>query len=117
MIKLMYTNCQSVVNKRAELRVMVTDLKPDLVCLTECWTNELIEDGLLAIEGYELLVRKDRSDTTKGRGGGILMYGRCGIVAWEIEPLTDFCQIGGVKVRSEGGKLLSSLFIAHQILP
>ena len=50
------------------------------------------------------MVRKDRSDTTKGRGGGILMYGRCGIVAWEIEPLTDFCQIGGVKVRSEGGE-------------
>ena len=101
-MKLLYTNCQSVVNKRTELRVVVSDLKPDIVCLTECWTNEQIDNGLLAIEGYELVVRKDRTDTAGGRGGGILLYCRSGIVAWEVEPETDFCQLGGVKVRSEG---------------
>ena len=102
LMRLMYTNCQSVMNKRAEMKAVVTDLNPDLVCLTECWTNETIDSGILTIDGYELLVRKDRSDTTKGRGGGILVYGRSGMVVWEVETDTEFCQAGGVQVKTEG---------------
>ena len=41
--KLFYTNCQSVMNKRAELRVMINSLNPDIICLTECWANDAIE--------------------------------------------------------------------------
>ena len=33
-IKLLYTNCQSIMNKRMELRAVVQELKPDLICST-----------------------------------------------------------------------------------
>ena len=70
--KLFYINCQSLINKRAELRVMINNLNPDIICLTECWTNDTIENGLLMIENYELIMRKDRRDTLNGRGGVLI---------------------------------------------
>ena len=104
LIKLLYTNCQSLMNKRTELRAVVCQLQPDLICMTECWTNEGIDSGILSIENYELVVRKDRMDTANGRGGGVLVYSREGLVVWEVEPRTDCSQVGGVGIRGDGGE-------------
>ena len=112
MIKIMYTNCQSVMNKRAELRGVVATLEPDLICMTECWTNESVEEGILGIENFELLVRKDRTDTANGRGGGILVYGRSGLVMWEADVDADFCQGGGVRMKNGGGYL--SVYVCYR---
>ena len=51
---------------------------------TECWTNDLVEDGLLKIENYEMIVRKDRKDTLNGRGAGMLIYVKSGTIAWKV---------------------------------
>ena len=57
-----------------ELRVIVNLKNPDGIALTETWTNSEISDDYLGIDGYELIERKDREDTDRGRGGGILVY-------------------------------------------
>ena len=68
LVSVMYTNCQSVVNKMNELRATVVVSNPDVIILTESWTHENIAKSYLKIDDYELIVRKNREDTKKGRG-------------------------------------------------
>ena len=49
-VSVLYTNCQSLNNKRDELKAFVGESEPDIICLTECWTNELIVSSILKIE-------------------------------------------------------------------
>ena len=98
---MLYTNAQSVVNKMAELKVVSSMKRPDVIAVTESWTNEEISDDFLCIEGYELVERKDRGDTDRGRGGGILIYvvkGRC---AWKEDVEGCFEQCASIKLRGK----------------
>ena len=70
-LKLMYSNMQSMNNKMGELRAVVDMEKPDIIALTETWTNECISDAFLSLDGYDMVERRDRTDTAGGRGGGI----------------------------------------------
>ena len=70
----MFLNAQSVVKKMDELRTIAVMKNTDVIAITEAWTNESVDDNYLKVDGYELLERKDRADTDKGRGGGILVY-------------------------------------------
>ena len=71
----------------SELRTLIANLpknrKPSVITLCETWTNPTIIDGELSIPGYALKARLDRTDTTDGRGGGILTYVKEGILAHE----------------------------------
>ena len=84
-LKVLYTNAQSINNKIDELRVTVSDLKPDLVLICESFTNESISNAYLTISGYRLEVRKDGCDTTNGRARGLLIYVKDNIKAGELE--------------------------------
>ena len=102
-LKVMFANTQSVVNKVDELRAVVSVLKPEVIALTESWTNESIGDDHLVINGYEMVARKDRRDTDRGRGGGLLVYVCKSLDAWNIEKDTEFnqCVSIGIKCRCE----------------
>ena len=54
----------------------------------------------LKIDGYELSGWKDRTDTVNGRGGGLLVYSKHGLVVTEVEHKTDFNQVLAVSVCS-----------------
>ena len=73
-VKFLFMNAQSIVNKIDLLQTHVCELKPDIIGITESWTHEDITDGVLKIKGYDLIGRRNRTDTVKGRGGGILLY-------------------------------------------
>lgn len=53
-------------------------MEPDIILLTETWCNETVSNASLAIDNYRLEtdLRRDRSDTTNGIGGGLLVYVR-----------------------------------------
>ena len=57
-----------------ELRAIVETKKMDVIALTETWTNDDIDNDFLSLNGYEVIDRKDRADTDRGRGGGVLIY-------------------------------------------
>ena len=82
-ISILYTNAQSVVNKIDELKAVTAELQPDIICICETWTHSDITKAFLTIDGYELICRKDRSDTNAGRGGGLLMYAKINLCAVE----------------------------------
>jgi hypothetical protein len=50
----------------------------DLILVTESWCNDQITDAFLSIPGYELVndLRRDRYNTDRGRGGGLLVYSK-----------------------------------------
>ena len=95
---ILYTNAQSLVNKIAELRVIVNVNSPNIIVITELWTNDSISDEYLIVGGYNIIERKDRNDTDKGRGGGILIYVRKDIYAWKEVTNTSF-KCGAVKIK------------------
>ena len=98
-ISIMYTNAQSLVNKIDELRVLVNTNSPDIVIISEAWTNDSISSDYLSIGGYNIIERRDRNDTDKGRGGGLLMYVRNELYAWKEECNTTFNQCGAIMVK------------------
>ena len=112
LMSVFYTNCQSINNKRSELRAVLSELQPDMVLLTETWTNQTIENSILKIDGYELIMRKDRTDTAGGRGGGLLAYVKKGVNAWELTIESDFCQVGGVGLRGQGK--VTNLYLVYR---
>ena len=74
-------NAQSICGKVGELCVVSNDLSPDIILITESWCNAEITNAFLDVPGYELKtdLRRDRSDTRLGVGGGLLVYGKPGV--------------------------------------
>ena len=60
---------------------MVDDIKPHIIGITESWANNDITDAELGLEGYAMF-RKDRVGR---RGGGVLLYIKDTIPAYEVQ--------------------------------
>ena len=71
-------NARSIVNKKNELNIMVEDIDPHIIGITESWANIDITDAEL---GY-IMFRKDRIGR---RGGGVILYVKESIQAYEIK--------------------------------
>ena len=67
------------------LRAYVCDLKPSMICICEASTNSSISDAYLGIDGYNLIVRAEGTDTKEGWCRGLLIYVKQGIMAAKIE--------------------------------
>ena len=96
---IVYTNAQSVLKKMDELRCYVAERNPDMILLTETWTNDTVSDDFLKLKGYEIIARNDRVDTAGGRGGGVLVYARKEINCWKEEKESGFNQSVSVRVK------------------
>ena len=58
-IKCVCLNARSIINKKNELNIMVDDIKPHIIGITESWAHKDITDAELGLEGY-VMFRKDR---------------------------------------------------------
>ena len=74
-------NARSIVNKKNELKTMVEDIDPYIIGITESWANIGIPDAELGLTGY-VMFRKDRIGR---RGGGVILYVKESIQAYEIK--------------------------------
>ena len=108
-LKIMYTNIQSIQSKINEFMVHVADLEPDIILLTETWCNSSIPDAALSIPLYEIAtdLRRDRTDTTNGVGGGLLVYVKTGVKILPCDKFSDyeFNQFCSFKVDTKGSPL------------
>ena len=108
----MYTNARSIVNKIDELKSFVHTTDPDIVCITEAWTNSSISNHYLNIPGFQLVSRLDRNDTQNGRGGGILIYVKDYLKANETPITCQFNQYAGIEIITNSGTL--NLFVVYR---
>ena len=83
---ILYANLRSILNKHNETNSAIHFHKPDIALFCETWTNDEISNGMLNIDGYDILKRLDRSDTANGFGGGLLIYIKQGI---DVSPMED----------------------------
>ena len=79
-MKCVCLNARSIINKKDELNIMVDDIKPHIIGITESWANNDITYAELGLEGYAMF-RKDRMGR---RGGGVLSYIKDTIPAYEV---------------------------------
>ena len=98
-MSIFYTNAQSLPGKIDELVARASDEKSDLILLTETWCSDHISDAFLTIPGYELHIRKDRLNTDKGIGGGLLVYAKTGTPILVNDTLSEFSQCCSFKVH------------------
>ena len=80
-IKCVCLNARSIINKKTELNIMVDDIKPHIIGITESWANNDITNAELGLEGY-VMFRKDRIGR---RGGGVLLYINDTIPTYEVK--------------------------------
>ena len=65
----MCLNARSIINKKNELNIMVDEIKPHIIGITESLANNDITDAELGLEGY-VMFRKGRIGR---RGGGVFI--------------------------------------------
>ena len=99
-LNIMYTNAHSIVNKINELRLYILSVKPEIIAVTESWTNDSITEQYLSIPNYSLIVKSDRQDKAEGRGGRILIYVKDPIIAQRLEANNNFNQAAGISVKA-----------------
>jgi hypothetical protein len=89
-IKIWYTNARSLPGKIDELRATAASEKPDIILINETWCNSENTDAELAVDGYYLDtdLRRDRTDTINGLGGGLIIYTKTGLATRKLELLT-----------------------------
>ena len=58
-IKCVCLKARSIINKKTELNIMVDDIKPHIIGITESWANNDITNDELGLEGYAMF-RKGR---------------------------------------------------------
>ena len=104
-LTILSTNARSVSSKLEELKATVVDLGPDLIAITKMWTNSSIQNSQLGIEGYQIVLRRARTDTKDGRGGGILMYAKSSITCHELEVPLDVIQLAAVQIKLKDSNL------------
>ena len=80
-LKCMCLNARSIINKKNELDIMVDEIKPHIIGITESWANNDITDAELGLEGC-VMFRKDRMGK---RGGGVLLYIKETIPTYEVQ--------------------------------
>ena len=74
-------NARSIVNKRNELNIMVEYIDPHIIGITESWANTDMTDAELGLPGYVMF----RTDRIGRRGGGVILYVKESIQAYEIK--------------------------------
>ena len=77
----MCLNARSIINKKKELDIMIDEIKPHIIGITESWANNDITYGELGLEGY-VMFRKYRLGR---RGEGVLLYIKETIPAYEVQ--------------------------------
>ena len=51
-IKCVCLNARSIISNKSELNIMVDEIKPHIIGITESWANNDITDAELGLEGY-----------------------------------------------------------------
>ena len=87
LLKCLYTNARSVINKMDEFVANVAKLERDIIRITESWANDKILDAELSLNGY-LMFRNDRN--TGNKGGGVLLNAKYNLDPVQFVPQTKF---------------------------
>ena len=109
--KILYYNSYSILAKIELLRAECLLLQPDVIMIAESFCRADITDAYLCIAGYQTICRRDGRDTAGGRGRGLLIYVKEGIMGAELvleggDLVTECCGVSIPWGRGEVIKLV-----------
>ena len=84
-LKVVFLNINSLYKHLDELKLFSDEHSPHVICLNETKLNQDICDELLQIDGFQKIIRKDRSR----HGGGVAIYVKDGIKCQKREDFNS----------------------------
>ena len=100
-----------------EFKIIVSDIKPHIISITESWGAECITDGIFSLEGYTMY----RNDRQEIKGGGTILYISNQIDQRVCRPLNvhDFENSTWCWIIGKGGKkiLVGSVYRSPNSTP
>ena len=84
-LRVYHTNCNSITNKINELKVLISDFNPQILCITETHLNDSNFDAEVSLENYNIF-RQDRAQLREG--GGSIIYVHKSINACKLTNFT-----------------------------
>ena len=107
----LFLNARSLKHKICELHEYVEALetRPRIICVNETFANHSVSDAQLALQGYEMITRRDGSDTEGGRCRGLVIYGEEGLgaVRTKYDGEEEVVEAVSVKINWGGGRKLT----------
>ena len=97
---ILYSNVRSILNKLPELQSYVAIHLPDLIMLCETFLTPDKTNALVALDGYNIVVRKDGKDTVNGKCRGLIVYCKSELKAapFANAEMESFVESLGVKI-------------------
>lgn len=68
-----HLNVRSLVPKLDKFKCLFLDGQIEIVGISETWLHSKIDSALIEVNGYHM-IRQDRCQSTKKRGGGLCLY-------------------------------------------
>ena len=103
-LKVIVVNCQSVVNKKAEMLNLVDATQADVIIGTESWLTSDIPDSEICPPGYTMF-RKNRVNRT---GGGVFIMISCEFISTDPGfPVPEEVEMVWAQLQVSGSKTIS----------
>lgn len=93
-------NCRSVKNKVPDLHLVIDQLKPDIICLTETWLKSDVSSSEVFPDNLNYSVCRD--DRCDGKGGGVMIAISKSLSSQEQPDLKTNCNITWSKISLPG---------------
>lgn len=93
-------NARSIISKFYLFEAWISNIRPDIIGVTESWTSGDILDSELSLDGYDLF-RKDRP--VARAGGGVLLYVKSSLSPVMFSPSTKFPEHVWCQISDSGG--------------
>ena len=77
-----FVNARGLLSKIDNLRDYAIQLNLDIIGVAETFLNDKISQSEIGIDGYTIY-RRDRNELKGGKGGGVILYIKNGIVSYE----------------------------------
>ena len=107
----LFLNARSLKHKVWELQEYIAALetKPRAICVNETFANASVSDAQLAVQGYEMIARRDGKDTQGGKCRGLVIYVEEGLGAVRTHHIgeEDVIEATTVEISWGGGSKLT----------
>ena len=107
-LKILYTNVDGLVSKLMEVRDLIREKKPQVVCLTETKLRNSITNDTLGFENYNVW-RKDREGK---QGGGVIILTNDKLQAKQIQMNNiNKVEMVAVEVKAEEDVIIGNIYM------
>ena len=89
--------------------IEASETRPTIICVNETFNNNSVSNAQIAIQGYELIARRDGKDTVGGRCRGLVIYSEEGLGAVQTKHRgeEEVVEVATVEVSWGGGRKLT----------